>query len=192
MRLVQEEGKGFARLISGLAIAASLLCSNGPAWSQEKSAACKPVESAAFVDRVHVRCEFPVDGKYAFFAAPTSEPKFANRVLSVILTAQQSGKVLTILFNPSVDPVDAAGQSFGCNPNDCRRISAIVLNDGTLPPGPPSPPPPRPPRPPSAAHVQCMTICDGRFDTCESAASTQADLAQCKSGRLGCAARCPP
>lgn len=188
MRLDQA-GKGFARPIGGLAIAMLLLCASVPAWSQEKSAACKPVESAVFADRVHVRCEFPVDGKFPFFAAPTSEPRFANRALSVILSAQQSGKVLTILFDPSVDPVDAAGKSFGCNRNDCRRISAIVLNDGTQAPAPPAPPPPPPP---SAAHAQCLTACANRFDDCEAAASSQAALARCKAGRLSCTARCPP
>lgn len=188
----QAKQSRLAWVMVGLAMAVSLLCQTAEVRAAEKSAACKPVESAVFANRVHVRCELPVDGKFLYFAVPTSDPKFTNRALSVILIAQESGKVVTIVFDPLVDPVDAAGSSFGCNPGDCRRILAIILDDNTLPPGPPQPPPPPPLPPPSAAHAQCIAVCVDRFATCEEAASTPAVLVRCRATRGRCEAQCPP
>ena len=185
----QAKESRLAWVMVGLAMAVSLLCQTAEVRAAEKSAACKPVQSAVFANRIHVQCELPVDGKFLYFAAPTSDPKFTNRALSVILIAQESGKVVTIVFDPLVDPVDAAGSSFGCNPGDCRRILAIILDDNTLPPGPPQPPPPPPP---SAAHAQCIAVCVDRFATCEGAALTPAVLARCRATRGRCEAQCPP
>jgi hypothetical protein len=109
---------------------------SGAAQAQEKFAACKPVQSGVFANRIHMRCEYPVDGKFLYFAAPTSEPRFANRALSVILSAQLSGKVVTVAFNP----MDQSGGGFGCLISDCRNFSAILLEEGP-PPGPPPVPP---------------------------------------------------
>jgi hypothetical protein len=192
MSIGQAKDRGFARVMVALATAVSLLCLTAEVRAAPKSAACNPVESAVFENRIHVRCEHPVDGRFPYFAVPTSDPKFANRVLSVILLAQESGKVVTIDFDPLVDPLDAAGSGFGCNRDNCRKILGIVLDNNTLPPPPPPPPPPRPPQPPSAARTRCMTLCADRFDACEGAASTQPALARCRAARTGCEAQCPP
>ena len=193
MSIVQAKESRLAWVMVGLAV--SLLCQTAEVRAAEKSAACKPVQSAVFANRIHVQCELPVDGKFPYFAAPTSEPRFANRALSVILIAQESGKVVTLVFDPLVDPVDDARQSFGCDPGDCRKILAIILDENTMPPVPPQPAPPpqpTPPPPPSAAHAQCVTVCSDRFDTCEGAASTPKAVATCRAARGRCVAQCPP
>lgn len=190
---MEQSGVGIAsRGILGLAVALSLYWSSGAAWAQEKSAACKPVETAVFANRIHVQCEFPVDGKFLFFAAPTLEPKFANRALSVILSAQMSGKVVTVVFDPLMEPVDGSGNTFGCLANDCRRLLAISMADGMAAPPPPPPPPTPQPPPPSAAHRQCLTTCANKFDACESAASTTPAIARCRRARASCETGCPP
>lgn len=97
------------------------------ATAQAKWSACKPVESATFVERIHVRCDTPVDTKFFFFSASTQDSKFSARALSVIEAGQLSGKFIRVLF----DPNDQSGNDFGCLVTDCRRMTAVVLIDTT-------------------------------------------------------------
>ena len=190
MRVKRSRMQSAARVIAGLAVAVSLLWLTGAVRAQQKSAACKVVESAVFANRIHVRCEYPVDGKFLYFAAPTADPdpKFVNRVLSVILLAQQSGKVVNIEFDPLIDPVDFKGRWFGCNSNNCRRILAILLDDGTQAPPPPAlPPPPQP----STANRNCVSRCRVAFDACMGAASGPTAKAGCREVNESCQDLCP-
>jgi hypothetical protein len=96
------------------------------AAAQAKFAPCKPIEAATFSNRVHVRCESAVDGKFFFFAVSTAaDPKFAARALSVIEAGQLGDKFLSILFDPS----DTSGDSFGCLAADCRPLLAVSLTE---------------------------------------------------------------
>jgi hypothetical protein len=104
---------------------AACLAFTDKAVAQKKWSPCKPVESATFAERIHVRCESAVDGKFSFFAASTNDSKFAARALSVIEAGQLAGKYISVLFDPS----DLSGQAFGCLTKDCRTMSAVVLVD---------------------------------------------------------------
>jgi len=93
--------------------------------AQDKFSPCKPVEAATFANRVHVRCESPVDGKFSFFAVSTNDPKLAARTLSVIEAGQLGDKFIFVLF----DPNDTSGPGFGCLLADCRPIKAAILTE---------------------------------------------------------------
>ena len=85
---------------------------------------CTPSYIGAFSTRVHVLCTAPAPGGIYYFAAPTSDSRNANRVLSIILTAKSLGKTLQIYYDPNGD-----GSSFGCSTFDCRPITAIEITN---------------------------------------------------------------
>ncbi len=85
---------------------------------------CTPSYIGAFSTRVHVLCTAPAPGGIYYFAAPTSDSKNANRVLSIMLTAKSLGKTLQIYYDPNGD-----GSSFGCSTFDCRPIIAIEITN---------------------------------------------------------------
>lgn len=127
-----SEQANFSPFLAVLAL--TLLWFSGAAHGQQRFAPCKPVEVAVFTERIHVQCEVPVAGGFSFFAAPTSEPKFANRALSVILAAQLGGKVVSVLY----DPKDTSGEkTMGCLLKDCRPLLGIVMEERLSPPLPP-------------------------------------------------------
>lgn len=82
---------------------------------------CNPVGIQAYDDRVHVRCAASIGG-IEFFAASTSDPARAARILSVISTAQVAGRTLNILTDLADDPVDELP---GCLSHDCRIIRSV-------------------------------------------------------------------
>ncbi|MDE3012439.1 MAG: hypothetical protein KGI67_16275, partial [Pseudomonadota bacterium] len=95
------------------------------ASAQEKMAACRPVETAVFQNRIHVRCETPVDKRFPFFAVSTVDPRSANRFLSVAETAQVTERFVMVDF----DSNDTSGSAFGCGADNCRVARAILLID---------------------------------------------------------------
>ena len=44
------------------------------AFAEQLWAPCKPLEAAAYANRIHVKCASAVDGRFWYFAAPTTEP----------------------------------------------------------------------------------------------------------------------
>jgi hypothetical protein len=80
---------------------------------------CTPVSVATLNNRVHVRCAESYGG-VDFFAAPTSNPAHAARILSTLSTAQVAGRTLDILY----DPADTSGSAFGCGESNCRILLA--------------------------------------------------------------------
>jgi len=104
-------------------LAVSMLLLQMPVPAAEQFSGCKPTESAVFADRIHVRCETAVDGRFQFFASPTSDPRQANRFLALMVGAELGDKYLNVLF----DPTDAGGATFGCLANNCRRIVALAI-----------------------------------------------------------------
>lgn len=101
--------------------------------AQQTRALCKPIESATFPERIHVRCQYPVIGGFVYFAASTAEPRFASRALSVMEAAQVSDKVVLVVFDPA-DTVSGAG--FGCAVADCRPLLSIALVENPPPSAP--------------------------------------------------------
>jgi hypothetical protein len=85
---------------------------------------CTPAYIGAFSNRVHVLCTIPAPGGIVYFAAPTSDSKNANRVLSIMLTAKSLGKTLQIYYDSNGD-----GSAFGCGINNCRPINAIEITN---------------------------------------------------------------
>ena len=85
---------------------------------------CTPNNVAVFTDRVHViRCSSDVNGIW-YFAYPTADDAEATRVLSLLTSAQVTGRLLQILY----DPADTtSGPPISCNANDCRVITAVAL-----------------------------------------------------------------
>jgi hypothetical protein len=107
-------------IVLGALISVSLLPSvdaNAATWIS-----CTPENIATYDVRVHVKCSAAVGG-IQFFAAPTSDPENAARILSVISTARVAGRTLSILY----DPDDLSGASYGCLTDDCRPISAVAF-----------------------------------------------------------------
>lgn len=90
------------------------------ARAAETWVSCVPVGVVNYRTRVHVRCASAIGG-VSYFAAPTQDPAFAARVLSVLTTAQVAGRTLSILY----DPADLSGTSIGCLAADCRLIRAV-------------------------------------------------------------------
>lgn len=90
--------------------------------STESTFTCTPLYIGVFPTRVHVLCTAPAAGTIYYFAAPTSDSKNANRVLSIMLTAKSLGKNLQIYYDSAGD-----GTSFGCQTGDCRPINAIEM-----------------------------------------------------------------
>jgi hypothetical protein len=98
------------------------------ALAQQLWVPCKPVEAAAFPNRVHMKCAAQVDARFWYFATSTSDPRLAARVLSVIESAQLGDKYLSVLFDPS----DQSGTAFGCQANDCRNIVAVIMVESPM------------------------------------------------------------
>jgi hypothetical protein len=92
--------------------------------SPEATYICTPSYIGTFSNRVHVLCTLAAPGGIFYFAASTSDSKYAARVLSIMLTAKSLGKNLQIYYDPSGD-----GSAFGCQTNDCRPITAIEMTN---------------------------------------------------------------
>jgi hypothetical protein len=115
-------------LLPCIAVLLSLVApdaSAAPLW-----VSCKPVETAVFSNRIHVRCATPVDGRFAFFAAATTDARNAARILAVIEGAHLADKPLNVYF----DPADTSLASIGCQAADCRPIIAIAIEEDMMPP----------------------------------------------------------
>jgi len=170
-------------LRAALALVVLFLARSG--CSQEKFVLCKPVETASFANRVHVRCEIPVDGKFVFFAASTQDPRFASRMLNLSMVGQVSERTLSILFDPS----DQSGVAFGCLANDCRNAHSVALTE--LPaPTPPPPPTPPTPVPPTPAHQACLATCNVAESACMVGADSNRRK-ECIAERKRCDLACP-
>jgi len=100
------------------------------ALSAQLWVSCKPVEAAAYPERIHIKCASPVDDRFWYFAAPTTDARFAARALSVIEAAQLGDKFVNVLF----DPNDQSGGGFGCVIGDCRPFAAVVMVESSIPP----------------------------------------------------------
>ena len=83
---------------------------------------CTANSVAVFSHRIHVRCSQSYSG-IRYFAYPTSDATSAARFLSLLTSAQVSGHMLQVLY----DPADHSGASYGCALSDCRPIQAVAL-----------------------------------------------------------------
>ncbi|GAB4263152.1 MAG: hypothetical protein Kow0080_01200 [Candidatus Promineifilaceae bacterium] len=101
---------------------------NGLSGAADTAAAvwgnCTPYHVAVFSSRIHVRCQTAVNG-ILYFAFPTTNDAEAARILSLFTSAQVTGRLLQVLY----DPADTTtGPAIGCGANDCRVITAVILN----------------------------------------------------------------
>jgi len=73
-------------------------------------------------NRVHVHCTTSVsDGTNVFyFAVPSYNAAYANRLMSLATTAISTGRPLLIQFNAGQNK-DPQGVDFGCLATDCRN-----------------------------------------------------------------------
>jgi len=95
--------------------------------SPDASFTCTPTRIAVFPNRVHVRCDAaaPPGNAIWYFAAPTgTDSKYANRVLSIMLTAQALSKDIWIFYD-----LAGNGAAWGCQADDCRPIIGAELID---------------------------------------------------------------
>lgn len=83
---------------------------------------CTPLEISTFENRIHVQCVESA-GSIRFFAAATANPANAARMLSTLTAAQLSGRALLVTYNPD----DTSGDSFGCLPADCRKMTGVSV-----------------------------------------------------------------
>jgi hypothetical protein len=87
---------------------------------------CTLKDVVVFANRVHCQCAATTsDGSsnIRYFAVPTADAKLADRLLSVGTTALVSGR----RFIAGYTNGDVSGNSFGCNANDCRRLTYFGL-----------------------------------------------------------------
>lgn len=83
-----------------------------------------PYNVGVFSNRIHVRATV-FNGSIGYFAVPTTDARFANRLLSLFLTAKASGKRVAVVYNPS----DTSGSAWGCQSGDCRTILWAYIID---------------------------------------------------------------
>ena len=76
-----------------------------------------PANVAVFDNRIHVKATVAKNG-VQYFAVPTTDSRFANRILSLLLTAKASGQRVGVVYNAS----DTSGTAWGCQSGDCRTI----------------------------------------------------------------------
>jgi hypothetical protein len=84
---------------------------------------CTPDSVATYNERIHIKCTAPASGGIWFFAAPTTNPHHAARLLSILSLADVAGRNVSVLY----DPNDTSGTSFGCLETDCRILLAAEL-----------------------------------------------------------------
>jgi hypothetical protein len=86
-------------------------------------ASCTPDNVAVFAERIHVRCTTPVNG-ISYFAFSTADDAEAARILSLFTSAQVTGRLLQVLYDPNDT---TSGPPIGCAATDCRLIVAVAL-----------------------------------------------------------------
>jgi len=97
-----------AFLVPGVTAAAEFRCTLG--------------DVVVFGNRVHCQCTTTTaDGsaKIRYFAVPTTDAKLADRLLTIGTTALVAGRRFIAGYNSG----DTSGSSFGCNSNDCRKLT---------------------------------------------------------------------
>jgi len=86
---------------------------------------CTPTGVAAFIGRVHVRCNPAAPGGISYFAVcTTADAGNASRFLSIFTTAKVTGKNLDIFYTAS----DTSGTACGCAVSDCRVLWGAEVN----------------------------------------------------------------
>jgi hypothetical protein len=86
-----------------------------------------PIETGSDANRVHVKCEKPVDKRFTYFYVSTSDPRLAARALSLMEAAQLGDKLLNIEF-------DANNRlQLGCPLGEvCRAAVTVALVESPL------------------------------------------------------------
>jgi hypothetical protein len=95
---------------------------------------CVPLEVAVLDNRAHVRCAepppksrigYPRDVGYPimYFAAPLSDPEWANRFIQMANVAMTAGRTIRFSYTSG----DYSGEPFGCARIDCRTPWAFAL-----------------------------------------------------------------
>ena len=88
--------------------------------------ACRVQDVFVFPDRVHVRCDQPkkdAGKEIYFFAVSTKNAETADRFMTLAATALVSGRQFVVNFSAG----DTSGQSFHCQPWDCRRAESFGI-----------------------------------------------------------------
>ncbi|NOZ71330.1 MAG: hypothetical protein GXP38_05355 [Chloroflexi bacterium] len=83
---------------------------------------CTTNSIGVFENRIHVLCNESFSG-IRYFAYPTANAAVVARFLSVLTSAQVSGRTLRILY----DPADHNGSAYNCAVSDCRPLQAVAL-----------------------------------------------------------------
>ena len=83
---------------------------------------CTANSVAVYSNRIHVRCSQSYSG-VRYFAYPTSDTASVARFLTILTSAQVSGRTLQVLY----DPADHSGSSYGCATSNCRPMQAVAL-----------------------------------------------------------------
>lgn len=88
---------------------------------------CQPLGVLTTGARIHVRCEQTVregQDNIVYFAFPTSKPDEAERVLSVLLTAQVARREINVQYHSGREEL---ARQIGCLFNDCRLLVAVEM-----------------------------------------------------------------
>jgi len=88
---------------------------------------CQPLGVLTTGSRIHVRCGQTVredQDDIAYFAFPTFKPDEAERVLSVLLTAQVAGRAINVRYHSGREEL---ARQIGCLFEDCRLLVAVEM-----------------------------------------------------------------
>lgn len=119
--LTQVKGGPVKPLVIGLLTAIGAIYSAEAAQAGEFRCTLKDV--VVFSNRVHCQCTTTTpDGSSTiryFAVSTTADAKVADRLLTIGTTTLVSGRRFIAGFTNG----DVSGSSFGCNANDCRKLT---------------------------------------------------------------------
>lgn len=107
-------------LVAGLLTVIGAVYSAEVAWAAEFRCTLKDV--VVYSNRVHCQCTTTTpDGSsnIRYFAVSTADAKLADRLLTIGTTSLVSSRRFIAGFTNG----DVSGSSFGCNSNDCRKLT---------------------------------------------------------------------
>ena len=94
--------------------------------AQETRVECDPIQLAVYENRIQIRCASPAiaGSNIVFFSTPLNQSN-SDEFLTLAATALNTNMTLRIAF----DAADESGASYRCDPQNCRLIMWMSLDE---------------------------------------------------------------